>query len=472
MNVKVKDLRPHPLNIKIYTLSDIDDLSKSIEDVGLLEKIVITRDNVIISGHRRYSAINRLGWKEVEVEVRDFEEKDMGLYVISFNKHRVKTASELLNEIKFLYESYGRNPGRRTDLYPTSNNIDRGCTTQGKISDDLKISEGNISKLLYIDRSNDKMIGLIDKGIMTINQAYLECKRFEKSSLSSPSPLNRIKKINDDCQIFNKSSSNMTEVEDESVQTIFTSPPYWRKRKYHNGSQEIGLENTPDEYVDNLVNHLNDCKRVLNPTGSFFLNLGDTFSKNSLQNIPHKVIIRLCEEGWVLRNTIIWKKTNPKPSSTHTNLTPSYEFIFHLVKTNDYYYQETRVPISEKTKPSLPPRHRNLSGTESKSISPYFPSFDGKNLGDYWDEDIVKTAVYTQRLEGLSDNIEHPAPFPLEIIILPILQTSKEMDIILDPFCGSGNTGIVSLKLGRKFIGYDINADFCKLAKNRLSSCD
>lgn len=124
----------------------------------------------------------------------------------------------------------------------------------------------------------------------------------------------------------------MSELKDGEVQTIFTSPPYWIKRLYLEEGG-LGNEKTSSEFVYNLTEHLRDCMRVLNSRGSFYLNLGDTYFNTNLQNTPHKVIISLQEQGWILTNTILWSKTNPSPSKT--NLTPSYEFIFHLVKSND-----------------------------------------------------------------------------------------------------------------------------------------
>ena len=109
------------------------------------------------------------------------------------------------------------------------------------------------------------------------------------------------------------------------------------KRKYTDNDGLVN-EKKPSDYLSNLVNHLDDCKRVLKKMGSFFLNLGGTFNDGNLQNIPHKVIIGLQDKGWILRNTIIWAKTNPKPSSSKSNLCPTYEFIFHLVKSKDYFY--------------------------------------------------------------------------------------------------------------------------------------
>lgn len=472
MEVFVKDIKPHPLNSEIYSVSDIEELSRSIDKIGLLEKIVVTSDLIIISGHRRFEAVKNIGLEKIEVEVRDIDEKDHGLFIISYNIQRTKKPSEILNEIKYLYDYYGTNQGKRTDL--TSNNVGRGITTQSRISKDLNISNGNISKLLFIDKTNREMVDLIDKGIMTINQAYLECKRFEKTiKIEQGQKSVRLKNTridNDDqIRIFNKSSEKMDELSDGEVQTIYTSPPYWNKRKYSGKGEELGLEKTPDEYIENLVNHFNDCKRVLNKKGSFFLNMGDTYLNNSLQNIPHRVAIGLTERGWILRNTIIWKKTNPKPSSSHTNLTPSYEFIFHMVQNREYLYHDLRIPNSSKTKPSLPPRHRNLKNRSTTSVSPYYPLFNGKNIGDYWDEDIVKTSVYNQNFSNFNLDLEHPAPFPLEIVTLPILQTSNEGDVILDPFMGSGNTGIVSIRMNRGFVGYDTNKSFCELSAKRIN---
>jgi site-specific DNA-methyltransferase (adenine-specific) len=228
----------------------------------------------------------------------------------------------------------------------------------------------------------------------------------------------------------------------------------------------IGNEENPNEYVDNLVSHLNDCYRVLNPKGSFFLNLGDTFLNGNLLNIPHKISIQLQTKGWILRNTIIWTKTNPKPSSSKSNLTPTYEFIFHFVKQLDYKYKLTKSPLSKNTKSSHPPRHRNLSGESNSHFTPYIPSKNGKNMGDYWNEDIIMTSVANQKIPYL--NIEHPAPFPKEIVMLPLLQTTEENDIVLDPFCGISTVGKVSILMGRKFIGYDTQKKFIQASYEEL----
>lgn len=473
MKVSISKISHHPINTNIYNVSNIEELSKSIDEVGLLQKIVVNSKFQIISGSRRFEALKLLNWEEVEVDVNDIDDKDTILYLISYNRQRVKTSTELLNEIKFLYDYYGNNQGKRTDL--TSNNVDRS-STQSKISMEIGISNGNISKLLFIDKTNNDFIGLIDKGIMTINQGFLECKRIEKQKLSIKTNNNKpLKSISqtDRIKIYNSSSDNMKEIEDETIQTIITSPPYWNKRVYSENQKEIGSEKEPGEYINNLVVHLTDCYRVLKKEGSFFLNLGDTFLNGCLQNIPHRVVIKLTEKGWILRNTIIWKKSNPKPSSSKTNLTSSYEFIFHLVKSKDYLYNQLKIPLSSKTKPSHPPRHRNLKNNSINKYSPYIPSSLGKNIEDYIDGDVIKTAVANQSiLKKYGIDIEHPAPFNSDIVILPILQTSNEGDIVLDPFSGIGSVCdvIQNLKLGRKYVGYEINENFVEVQLNRFEN--
>jgi ParB/RepB/Spo0J family partition protein len=455
MKVKLTKLTHHPKNKDIYNLSDIDDLVQSIKEVGLLQPLIIDQQFQIISGNRRFEAIKQLGWEEVEVDQRDVKEEDEKYLLVQYNKQRVKTYRELLNEYQVLQKYYKIGQGKRTDLTSVRANKSKKSSRE-KISEEIGMSSSSLGKLLFVNKHEPNHIDLLDKGILTINQSYLQVSREIKEKKSRENNLDTpTEKLTDDDFVFyQKSSKSMVEISDGKIQTIFTSPPYWNKRQYSN-EKGLGNEKTSDEFVENLINHLGDCYRVLNKKGSFFLNLGDTFLDGNLQNVPHKVVIGLQTKGWILRNTIIWSKTNPKPSSSKSNLTSSYEYIFHLVKSNDYNYYPTLTPLKKNTKASLPPRHRTPSKETQKSMSPYIPNVSGKNMGDYWSEDIVRTAVSNQT-RGLNTK-EHPAPFPENIVKLPILQTTKERDIILDPFCGRGTTGKVCRELNRKFVGYDVS---------------
>ena len=449
MIVRVDKLKPHPKNQEIYSISNIEDLMESISNIGLLEQIVIDDTFQVISGHRRLVAIQNLGWDEVKCEQVSLSSDEVITHIIHHNKQRVKTCRELLNEAKVLMEQHKVGQGKRNDL--TSVNPNRSKRTRDVVGEMIGVSGVQVTKLIFIERENEDLIDLIDRGILTINQAYLQTSRVkkEKDSRLEGRTTNPVD-LPIGSTFYNKCSSNMEDVKDGEVDLIFTSPPYWNKRKYSE-NEGLGNEKTPSEFVSNLVTHLRDCKRVLNQSGSFFLNLGDTFKDGNLLNIPHRVAIGLQDEGWTLRNTIIWAKTNPKPSSTKSNLTPTYEFIFHLVLSNDYKYYPTLAPLKHSTRPSHSPRHRNLKNS-SNVTSPYIPR-EGKNMGDWWSEEIVQSAVVNQKMK---DGIEHPAPFPEKIVTLPVLQTTDEGDLVLDPFMGSGTTGTVATRYQRRFIGYDV----------------
>ena len=436
MKILVSKLKHHPKNKDIYKLSAIDELVSSIKEMGLLEPLVVDEKNQVISGNRRLEAVRKLGLKEVEIKRIKLKDDEVGLHLIHYNKHRVKTCRELLNESKTLEDYFVlRNKSNTRDV----------------VSKELGIGSSTLGKLRVIQKHDDRLIDLIDEDILTVRQAYLQVQRIQKELKTLKSAPRTNKSVGKDFIFYKKSSDDMSEIKDGEVQTIFTSPPYWNKRKYTK-NPSLGEENNPNDYVSNLVNHLSDCKRVLSKQGSFFLNLGDTFLNGNLQNIPHRVIIGLQDTGWILRNTIIWSKTNPKPSSSKTNLCPTYEFIFHLVKDNEYFYNLTLSPL-KNSRPSLPPRHKSKKLSRYQS-SPYIPNKDGKNMGDFWSEDVVKSAVVNQKLTTSGN--EHPAPFPENIVTLPILQTSQDRDLVLDPFMGTGTTGKVANRFNRRFVGYDL----------------
>ena len=161
--------------------------------------------------------------------------------------------------------------GKRNDIL-TSVNANRGSTTRDEVGKIIGMSGVQITKLLLIDRENPELIDLIDEGLYSINQAYLHTKRTLKENRARLEFRENILSTNNpDYRFFNKCSSNMGELADEEVDLIFTSPPYWNKRKY-DVEGGLGNEKKSNEYVSNLVNHLEDCKRVLNKKGSFYLN--------------------------------------------------------------------------------------------------------------------------------------------------------------------------------------------------------
>jgi DNA modification methylase/ParB-like chromosome segregation protein Spo0J len=448
MKIPLSQVQPHPLNETIYDLSNIDDLVVSIGEVGLLTPVVVNQQYQLISGHRRIEAVRRLGWDEVDVEVietaSEDEEKSL---LVHFNKQRVKTSREIINEAETLRPLYAVGQGKRSDL----TSVPRNKSGRDALAEAVGVSSSQLGKLLFIQKENPDFINAIDEGKLTVRQAYTHLSRLKNErDAKTPSPKKNNQSPTESFVFHHKSSDLMEELETDSIDLIFTSPPYWNKRDY--GGVSLGTERSPDEFVDNLVIHLGACSRVIKETGSFFLNMGDTYKDRNLMNIPHKVVIKLQEDGWILRNTIIWNKTNPKPHSSKTSLSPTYEFIFHLVRSSKYKYNQTLAPSKTDSKFQFP-RHREVDGSVPDMVYPMMPR-DGKNMGDFWDESVVKTAV--AKNISTPESVEHPAPFPEQIVTLPILQTTDEGDIVLDPFMGSGTTGKVANRLGRRFVGYDV----------------
>jgi hypothetical protein len=468
MKVKVSQLSHHPLNERIYSLSGIESLMESIQQVGLLEPITIDQDFKVVSGNRRFSSILKLGWKEVEVHQINVKKGDEVLTLIHFNRQRIKTTQELLNEY-FELETYHR-----------KNGVGKGLRIRGIVSEEIKITDSQLSRILYVYKRNPEYIKLIDQGILSVNQAYLTLRR-EEEEKKSKNDLNSYSKFQipsnkKEFTFYKKSSDKLLEIEDESIQCIFTSPPYGLGIRDYSEKVNLGNEKSIEEYAENISNHLISCERVLNKTGSFYLNLGDVYKDGELQNSPHKVLFKLLDKtNLKLRSTIIYKKTNPKPSSIKNRPSNTFEFIFHLVKGMDYDFKRMTIPISGNTKPSHPPRHRSKKGSNEIIIgTPYIPSTQGKNLPDYWEDELIVTSVANQSLNYGS---EHPSMYHPSLVTIPVLQTCvlPWLDLVerknisnkvLDIFVGGLNS-YKSMKwineiygTNLEFIGYDLKKYF------------
>ena len=228
MRIPTDQLQTCPVNSEIYRESDVQDLMNSILEVGLLQPLVVTPEKTIISGHRRYSAIRSLGWTEVECEVKEIPPDQIDVHIVLYNQGRNKVATEILREIKILYSNLWVGSG---------NNKGGGRNTQMRdvISQKMGISSGSIHKLLYIEEHQPELLKLIDDGDMSINGAYKETKRQMNIISLSEYAYERKKNVPlniENLNIYNKTSEDMSEVGNASVQTIVTSPPYYNKRTY------------------------------------------------------------------------------------------------------------------------------------------------------------------------------------------------------------------------------------------------
>ena len=284
---------------------------------------------------------------------------------------------------------------------------------------------------------------------------------------------------------------------DGKARTCVTSPPYYGLRDYGGEDKQIGQEESPEEYIQNLVEVFRSVRDVLTDDGTLWVNIGDSYynyrpgkgqalpkqsvSKtkqdlpdkcakrgNKLQGLKEKDLIgipwmlafALRADGWYLRQDIIWHNPNPMPESVKDRCTKSHEYIFLLSKNRKYYYNNEA--IKEPVKQDWGTRDRSKgkyhnSGTGLVPHSGLSKSYDRKNKRDVW-------SVTNKPYKGA-----HFAVYPPDLIEPCIKAGSEEGDIVLDPFMGSGTTAIVSKSLNRHYIGCELHEDYGKLIQKRLS---
>ena len=257
-----------------------------------------------------------------------------------------------------------------------------------------------------------------------------------------------------------------------AVNTIVTSPPYFGQRDYGVEGQ-LGTEDTPSAYVQRLTAILNEARRVLRDDGTLWLNIGDKYLDGGLLGLPWRVAFALIDDGWTLRADIIWQKPNAVPSSVKNRPTIDHEYIFMLSKNKDYYYdtdaiREPHVTFSENSRMKGGRGHFGKRGGTPEV---------GKNGGNQnlhnarWDQAFHplgrnKRTVWQVPLSKFRE--AHFAVFPEKLIEPCILSGCPRGGVVLDPFFGSGTTGLVALNNNRRFLGVELNPEYCVMAQRRL----
>lgn len=296
--------------------------------------------------------------------------------------------------------------------------------------------------------------------------------------------------------------TELRKLPDESVNMCCTSPPYWGLRDYGVAGQ-LGLEKTPEEYVARMVEVFREVRRVLRNDGTLWLNLGDCYhsgdrggyhraragvKKNmghsgnfndfigapnrrrqeglkdkDLVGIPWAVAFALRSDGWYLRQDVIWAKPNPMPESIRDRCTRAHEYIFMLSKAAKYWYDAEAVK-EEQTTPLDTKASQTFGAKGGKAEIAYGAKVSGdkwkpngkRNLRSVWP---IATRPYAEA---------HFATFPPEIPERCIKAGCPKGGTVLDPFFGAGTTALVSLRLGREFIGIELSEKFCEMAKKRI----
>lgn len=294
------------------------------------------------------------------------------------------------------------------------------------------------------------------------------------------------------------------------VNTVVTSPPYWGLRDYGVDGQ-IGLESSVEEYVSALVDVFREIKRILKDDGTVWLNLGDAYAgsgrgrnadgkgnpgKNYMQSdgqfggivrvsknvsglkpkdligLPWRVAFALQADGWYLRQDIIWNKPNAMPESVTDRPTKSHEYLFLLSKNPKYYYEHECIkePAVYGTLDVRGSDGAFGQAQKMKREEKVRGSFDGKYGKEAFRairDKRNKRSVWTVSTKPLK--VAHFATFPEDLIEPCVLAGCPLDGVVLDPFFGSGTTGLVALKHGRNFIGIELNPEYIKIAEKRLN---
>lgn len=295
----------------------------------------------------------------------------------------------------------------------------------------------------------------------------------------------------------------------ESIDCFITSPPYWALRDYGVPGQ-LGLEPTFTEYITKLCDIFDEAKRVLKKSGTCWVNLGDTYwgggrggdpkdnnvnkkhssdkqGKSSdfvpnpkwdntyqskcLCQIPFRFSIEMCNRRWILRNTLIWHKPNCMPSSVKDRFTVDFEYVFFFVKNKKYWFEKQ---IEDQTRIKTRPdwlKKRKVKPTNAKTEG---MKGTGADLMRRWLENPEKFTqgrnkrcvwkITTKPFKGA-----HFAVFPEALVETPIKAGCPKGGIVCDPFFGSGTSGVVTQKLGRNFVGIELNPEYIKIAEKRLA---
>ncbi|PVB05069.1 site-specific DNA-methyltransferase [Mycobacteroides abscessus] len=327
--------------------------------------------------------------------------------------------------------------------------------------------------------------------------------------MSSPKPFQRNRILIGDAL------SRLRRLPDASIDCVVSSPPYFRLRDYGANGQ-IGLEHHVDQWVNQLAAISEQVHRVLVPTGTFWLNLGDTYAshpsqgatRKSLLMAPERLAMRLQEAGWIIRNKIVWAKPNPVPTSVPDRLNCTYEVIYVLAKKPTYFFDldairqphrsatgKTSTQTTARRETWRGPNGMAATGLRALKAQGIVGHPLGKNPGDVW---MIASSGYrsqhhatfptalAQRMiaAGCPEARCQSCRLPWKRRVIRALGTvatraalaptcqcanSPEPGIVLDPFMGSGTTAVAAEKLNRDWLGIELNSDFARLARTRIT---
>jgi DNA modification methylase len=503
LRVRIEDVMISDITRKLYDYSnrenEIDSLMESISEIGQSQPIkVLPVDDkyIIVDGVLRYMSLVRLKINEIDVIVSDFEPTDecsLTDYIIHNQIRKEKTKNEKLNEIRHYLRIDGDDPNPlrdkekrlklvsslmggkgwgRNNVY----NLDKILRWEKEKDLGLDLSQKVVSNECNPARALDVIDLVESQGIdksmedeSGILKGFVEGK-YEKDKTRNlvidykskkNVPPTHVDLFPIYCKNYRIIQGNIEKVElpeDLKIDTIFTSPPYYKLIKYGDDPNELGWEETPDQYVKRLSDILMKCMDRLKDTGSMFVNIGETYEDFQCLGVIDRLVCEMMKRGVRLVDKIIWNKPTSKPINNKNNrrFYPGYEMILHFSKTKDYYFDNFKIEKDKKLRVS-----HNCKEKGVKKVGYHIPNRFGTfrnvlNSGEILN--VISVQVNKNRTKHVEGETVHPATFSFDLPLLPLLVScpKNENTVVFDPFMGSGSCGVTSLMLGFKFVGVEL----------------
>ena len=468
--VNTNDLVLNQTIVDLYsTPENFEDMKANIKEFGVIQPILVNRSNmVVISGNLRLQIVRELGYDVVPVIFCELTVDELNIIALSTNKQRKKSKLDIFNEMEFIKKYFNIGQGSRTDLNPQlKEEADRKKSAMSGITkyeqDQMKKAE-KLSTELFGDLAIDVLkseISNLDSGKGSINSLVKRLEKQANDQVNRQAVPDSYELNLGDVKVFNHSCEDMFELADKSVTSFVTSPAYFGMRNYGNGAFELGLENDSKDYIQNLINIFNECKRVLKDDGSLMVNINEKVENGSYRGVVHKFVGEMLNNGWDLNDEIIWLKNNPVYTGGNRTVR-SHEYIFHFVKKGckSFYYD------TELAKKVSDPNGFCVYGTDNKPK--FFSGMDFR--GNVLRTNVANTGELRKQCKDAGFILTHSATFPLSVPTLLVLLTSKPGDLVVDPFNGTGSVGEVCRYSGRNYVGYELNPQFIMATEVRMKN--
>jgi DNA modification methylase len=497
-------LKMNSLSFEIYgefSLLKEDDASlfASIQNEGILEPLVITPNNLVISGNRRLTvALSLPNIKEVPVVISDIKDKMVDEYLtMQYNQQRVKNIIQIAREFELIRKHFGVKQGNKDSVATKASK-----SAQDTLLSESKASESTVKRVLRIKKlktslerdlkensnwtEDDSWKWMIKqhsqrkKEINSILTSVVEQHaEVNNAILTESQPLYNSDRVH----IIHGDSSDLSKVlEDGQVDCIPNSPPYYgavrtyiqddiNVKESKKGLIQTGHEESVDEYVESLMKTYKECKRVLSNNGSIFINIAETIKNGEIQNVPFKIIEAMKKIKMPCVQTIVWYKVNPVYQEGK-KFQPSMEYILHFVKNideynfyDDWYGSEDdflgQITYGEKEKKR-----------QIKNVMIYYPPNPQNNDIPMYQGLLQTTSVNNNYLVKLLRSkgyeLQHNALYPLEVPMVCILSTTKPGGTVLDVFGGMSTTGLIAIAYGCKYYGIDRSKVYSAKATIRI----